>query len=148
MISVVSLYAGLFFAAFFAATILPAQSEAVLLALTATGAHPVWLLVVVASCGNVLGALVNWGVGRGIERFKNRKWFPVKESDLVKAQDWYGKYGRWSLLLSWVPFIGDPITVAAGVLRERLSVFLLLVGIAKTARYIALVAIYSQIAMV
>jgi membrane protein YqaA with SNARE-associated domain len=142
------LYAGLFSAAFFAATILPAQSEALLLALTATGNYPVWLLVAVASCGNVLGALVNWWLGRGVEHFKNRKWFPVKESSLVKAQNWYEKYGRWSLLLSWVPFIGDPITVAAGALRERLSVFLLLVGIAKTTRYIALVAIYAQIDMV
>lgn len=98
--------------------------------------HAPWLLVAVASAGNVLGACVNWALGRYIEHFKDRKWFPASPKTLEKAQSYYQRYGRWSLLLSWVPLIGDPITVMAGVMRERLPVFVLLVLIAKGGRYI------------
>lgn len=138
MIAALSAYAGLFAAAFLAATIVPAQSESVLVALLATGTLPAWSLVAVASVGNVLGSILNWWLGGQVERFKSRRWFPVSEEALAKAQASYAKWGRWSLLLSWVPIIGDPITVAAGVMRERLAVFAALVGIAKTARYVAL----------
>jgi len=131
-------YGGLFFAAFLAATIFPAQSEALLTGLLLRGGLTPWLLVLVASLGNVLGAVFNWALGRGIGRFQNKKWFPVKEKALARAREWYQRYGRWSLLLSWAPFIGDPLTVAAGIMRERLAVFLIFVGIAKTVRYIAL----------
>lgn len=135
------IYAGLFFVALLAATILPAQSELGLAGLVLTGDHPVALLVAVASAGNTLGAVVNWGLGRGIERFAGRRWFPVKPERLERAAGWYRRYGRWSLLLSWVPFIGDPLTVAAGVLREPLVTFLLLVALAKTGRYIVVAAL-------
>jgi membrane protein YqaA with SNARE-associated domain len=97
--------------------------------------------VAVASVGNVLGAVVNWGLGRGIERFAGRRWFPVTPDRLDRAAGWYGRFGRWSLLLSWAPIIGDPLTVAAGVLREPLASFLALVAIAKTGRYIAVAAL-------
>jgi membrane protein YqaA with SNARE-associated domain len=129
---------GLFLAAFVAATILPAQSEAVLVGLIYTGHYAVWILVAVASVGNVLGSVVNWLLGRGIERFRNRPWFPVKTTTLERAQVWYQRYGKWSLLLSWAPIIGDPLTVVAGVMREPFPVFLLLVTIAKVGRYVVL----------
>ncbi|MDN2567683.1 DedA family protein [Aquibium sp. A9E412] len=135
-----ALLGGLFAAAFLAATLLPAQSEALLVGLTAAGGLPVVLLVAVASLGNVLGAVVNWALGRGIERFRERRWFPAGPAALDRASAWYGRYGRWSLLLSWMPVIGDPLTLVAGVLREPLWRFLLLVGIAKTGRYAALAA--------
>ncbi|MBB3967286.1 MULTISPECIES: YqaA family protein [Rhizobium] len=134
-------YAGLFAIAFVAATILPAQSEAGLVALILSGKYSALLLVVVASVGNILGSLVNWLLGVGIERFRHRRWFPVKEAALDRAQRWYRRYGKWSLLASWVPVIGDPITVVAGVMKEPLPVFLLLVTIAKTARYAVLAVI-------
>lgn len=130
-------YVGLFLAALAAATILPMQSEAVLVGLVLADYSP-WLLVAVASVGNVLGSVVNWLLGRGIERFRDRSWFPVSEAGLMRAERWYRGYGKWSLLLSWVPVIGDPLTVIAGVLREPLSVFLLFVAIAKTCRYFVL----------
>ena len=135
-------YAGLFLTAFVAATILPMQSEAVLVGLLFTD-RPPWLLVTVASAGNVLGSVVNWLLGRGIERFRDRKWFPASGAGLVRAQRWYGRYGKWSLLLSWVPIIGDPLTVVAGVLREPFPMFLLLVTVAKVGRYLVLVAAVS-----
>ncbi len=131
---------GLFAIAFVAATILPAQSEAALVGLLVAGTHSPVLLVAVASLGNVLGAVVNWALGRGVERFRDRKWFPVSPSSLDRATGWYRKWGRWSLLLSWAPIGGDALTVAAGVLREPLWSFVVLVTIAKTARYIVLAA--------
>ncbi|WP_028319078.1 YqaA family protein [Desulfobulbus elongatus] len=133
-----SALAGLFLTAFLAATILPMQSEAVLVGLLLTGDYPAAGLLTVASCGNILGAACNWWLGRGIERFRHRSWFPVREQHLLRARQWYRRYGRWSLLLSWMPVIGDPLTVAAGIMREPLPVFLLIAGSAKIARYLVL----------
>ena len=135
-----SAYLGLFAIAFVAATILPAQSEAALVALLVAGGQPVWALVAAASVGNVLGAVVNWALGRSIERFRNRRWFPASPEKLEKARNWYHRYGKWSLLLSWLPIGGDAITIIAGVLREPLPTFLLLVFIGKGARYLVLAA--------
>ncbi len=131
---------GLFAIAFVAATILPAQSEAALVGLLVAGTVPPVLLVVVASLGNTFGAVVNWALGRGVERFRERKWFPVSPASLDRATGWYRRWGRWSLLLSWAPIVGDALTVAAGVLREPLWSFVVLVSIAKTARYVLLAA--------
>lgn len=134
-------YAALFWIAFLAATILPAQSEAALVALILAGAQPLPLLILAASAGNVAGSVVNWFLGRSVERFRGRRWFPVGDRALERAQGWYRRYGRWSLLLSWVPVIGDPLTLAAGILREPLGSFLALVTLAKVGRYVAVAAI-------
>ncbi|MGE8177458.1 YqaA family protein [Pseudomonas fluorescens] len=128
-------YLGLFFAAFGAATLLPLQSEAVLVGLLLNGEHALWWLLAVATFGNVLGSLLNWWLGRSIERFRERRWFPVSPVHLEKARTHYQRYGHWSLLLSWVPIIGDPLTLVAGVLREPMGRFLLIVTFAKGARY-------------
>ena len=136
-----SLYAGLFGVAFLAATILPAQSELGLAALIVSGDLNLGLLILFASLGNTLGAVVNWVLGRGVERLRDHRWFPASRDQLDRATGWYRKYGRWSLLLSWVPVIGDPLTLAAGVLREPFWSFLALVAIAKTGRYLAVAAI-------
>lgn len=132
---------GLFIAAFVAATLLPMQSEAALVAALLAGAWPPWLLVAVAGLGNVLGSLVNWGLGRGIDRFRDRAWFPVSPAALDRAGAWYRRFGKWSLLGSWLPIVGDPLTVVAGVLREPLPIFLALVTIAKLGRYLVLAAV-------
>ena len=108
-------YFGLFFAAFGAATLLPLQSEAVLVGLLLSDEYWLWSLLAVATLGNVLGSLVNWWLGRGLERFRDRRWFPVSPSHLEQARKHYQRYGHWSLLLSWVPIIGDPLTLVAGV---------------------------------
>ncbi len=134
-----AVYAGLFLAALAAATILPMQSEAVLVGLLLADYSP-GLLITVASVGNVLGSVINWLLGRGIERFRDRPWFPAGGAKLERAQRWYRRYGKWSLLLSWAPIIGDPITLVAGVLREPFPMFLLLVTIAKIGRYLVLAA--------
>ena len=131
-------YASLFFSALIAATVFPAQSEMVLVYLVQQAAHPVWALVVVASIGNVLGSVINYALGYSVHRFKDRRWFPASPKQMDRAQAFYAKWGRYSLLASWVPIIGDPITVVAGVLRDRFLVFLILVAIAKSGRYVVL----------
>lgn len=135
-----AVYAGLFLTALAAATILPMQSEAALVGLLMTDAYPVWVLLAVASIGNVLGSVINWLLGRGVERFRGRRWFPARPAALDRAQGWYRRYGKWSLLLSWAPVIGDPLTVVAGVLREPFPIFLILVTFAKVGRYLVLTA--------
>ena len=136
-----SVYLGLFLSAFGAASLLPLQSEAVLAGLLLGGAQPAAVLLAVASVGNVLGSVLNAALGRGIERFHDRRWFPVSAQRLEQAKLTYRRYGRWSLLLSWVPVIGDPLTLMAGVMREPWWSFLLLVTLAKTGRYLVLAAI-------
>lgn len=136
----ISSYAGLFLAAFGAATLLPMQSEAVLVGMLLSGHYTAATLLLVATLGNVLGSLLNWMLGRSVERFRHKRWFPVSEAKLEKAQRFYLRYGRWSLLLSWVPIIGDPLTMVAGVMREPLWSFLLIVTFAKGMRYLLLTA--------
>ncbi|PCR95917.1 hypothetical protein CP336_12990 [Pseudomonas fluorescens] len=131
-------YIGLFFAAFGAATLLPLQSEAVLVGLLVSDRYWLWGLLAVATLGNVLGSLVNWWLGRGLERFQGRRWFPVSPKHMDRARVHYQRYGHWSLLLSWLPVIGDPLTLIAGVMREPLGRFLLIVTLAKGARYAVL----------
>ncbi|MBU8540540.1 YqaA family protein [Falsiroseomonas tokyonensis] len=126
---------GLFVVALGAASLLPLQSEPLLVGLLLLGEQPAWLLVAVASAGNTLGSVINWALGRQLVRWQDRRWFPVKPEALDKASGWYRRWGHWSLLLSWAPIIGDPLTLAAGVLREPFWRFLPLVAIAKTGRY-------------
>lgn len=134
-------YLGLFASAFLAATILPFSSEAVLGTLSTVDGADFVVLWAVATAGNTLGAVVNWMLGRWCLHWQDRKWFPFKKNDLDKADAWFAKWGVWSLLLSWVPIIGDPITFAAGFLRVQFAVFVVLVLIAKGGRYVAVLAI-------
>lgn len=132
--SILAALGGLFLAAFGAATILPFQSELVFGALVLDETAPLWLLVLVASVGNTLGSVVNYGMGLFLEHWKGRRWFPASPRQLERAQRWYLKYGVWTLLLSWAPF-ADPFTIIAGVMRTPFWLFLTLVSLAKTGRY-------------
>ena len=127
--------------AFVAATVFPLQSEAVLVGLMLAGEQPVWALVLVASVANTAGSVVNWWLGGVIHRYRDRRWFPASPEQLARAEGWYRRWGHWSLMLSWAPIIGDPLTVIAGVLREPLWRFLILVALAKTGRYVTLALI-------
>lgn len=111
----IATYASLFIIAFAAATVLPLQSEFVVVGLLVAGKQPWPAIVAVASVGNILGSIVNWMLGRSFLRFQNKRWFPVSPRGLLCAEIWYRRYGRGTLLLSWVPIIGDPLTVIAGV---------------------------------
>ena len=133
-------YGALFLSALMAASFLPMQSEAVLIGLLVARQEPVTSLLVIATLGNVLGAVINWGLGRAVRRFEGRSWFPASQEQMQRAQRWYLRYGRWSLLASWLPIVGDPITVVAGALRESFWPFVALVTLAKGGRYIVLAA--------
>jgi len=131
----------LFATAFLAATIFPAQSELALGTLYIGGAYSAAVLVLVATLGNVLGSCANWWLGRGLLHFRTRKWFSISEAALARATERFNRFGVWSLLFAWVPFIGDPLTVAAGVLRTPFWLFVTLVTIGKAARYSVIILI-------
>ena len=133
--------AGLFWAAFLSATILPGSSEAVLLGLIALGGWSLAALIAVATVGNTLGSVVNWWFGLTVERWRGHPRFPVKPDEFERYRDWYRRWGVWSLLLAWVPVVGDPLTVMAGVMRTPLWIFLLVTGIGKLARYLAIAGV-------
>ena len=135
----------LFLSAFGAATLLPLQSEAVLVGLLIQAEHSALILIAVASQGNILGSCVNLYLGLKIEQFKDKKWFPVSEVKLNQAQNIYHRYGFWSLLLSWVPIIGDPITLIAGLMKENFIRFLWVVSIAKIGRYMCVYLIFKGV---
>ncbi len=128
----------LFFSAFGAATLLPLQSEAVLISSLHYSAYAPSLLIGVASIGNILGSCVNWYLGRSLLHFQQKRWFAFRPEQIVKSQALYAKYGSPLLLLSWVPVIGDPITLIAGFLKESFIRFILLVTLAKVSRYLVL----------
>ena len=129
------IYLSLFFISFLAATILPFSSELTLAGLIATSIYDNLLLLIVASFGNVLGSVVNWALGFYSRNFTTKKWFPFKEIQIERSSQWFGKFGKWSLLFAWVPVIGDPLTLSAGLLRVKFVEFLILVTIGKFSRY-------------
>lgn len=136
---------GLFTSALVSATVLPGTSEAVLTGLMAFKAAPTVTLVVVATVGNVAGSLINWLLGYYARSLENHPRFPVKKADMIRYEAMYAKYGRWSLFAAWVPLLGDPLTIAAGLARTPLIWFIPVVALAKGARYVAVAAIASQV---
>ncbi len=136
-----AVYGALFASAFLSATLLPGTSEAALVGLLVTGQGNAAALVAVATAGNVLGSLANWILGRFFAHFHDRPWFPVKATAYERACRWYARFGVWSLLFAWLPVVGDPLTLVAGVLRTDLRWFLPLVAVGKFARYLTVTAI-------
>lgn len=135
-------YLGMFLSAFLAATILPFSSEVVLSALFGSGLNG-FLLLLVASVGNVLGSIVNYVLGYKFGKDIATQKLKVSDVAFTRASDMFTRWGKWSLFLCWVPVIGDPITLVAGVLRSPLWFFVLVVTISKTARYTALLYVLS-----
>ena len=130
------IYLSLFAISFLAATILPFSSELTLAGLISTSNYDNLLLLIVASFGNVLGSAVNWALVFYSRNFTTKKWFPFKEIQIEKSSKWFTKFGKWSLLFAWVPFVGDPLTLVAGLLRIRFLDFIILVSIGKVSRYL------------
>lgn len=133
-------YLTLFFTAFVSATLLPSSSEVVLTAMVTKGEYLLWLLWLTATVGNVLGSCVNYWLGTQVIRFQDRKWFPVSQANIDKAQQRFEKYGVYSLFLAWVPIIGDPLTVVGGIFKVRWWTFLWIVTLGKGARYLVVLA--------
>ena len=134
---------GLFIVSFLSATLLPGTSEITLTGILATSKTPAGLVILAATLGNTAGACVNWAIGRFFSHFRHAGWFPVPPDRFERYQRWYEKWGIWSLLASWAPVIGDPLTVMAGIARTRFWLFVMIVLIAKAARYLALAGILN-----
>ena len=129
------IYLTIFTISFLAATILPISSELTLAGLIKTSNYNDLVLVSFASLGNILGSAFNWLLGFYLQNYTNEKWFPFKQRQINKASSWFQKIGIWSLLFAWVPVIGDPLTLVAGILRIRFSIFLFFVSLGKISRY-------------
>ena len=125
----------LFFTSFLAATIFPFSSELTLASLLNSDLYSSFLLVGTASLGNILGSVLNWLLGYYLLKYSSKKWFPFKQNQIDQASNWFKQFGFWSLLFAWVPIIGDPLTLVAGILRVKFSIFLVLVSIGKISRY-------------
>ena len=138
-------YLGLFVAAFLAATILPLSSEVVLSSLLLSGLPP-FPLIIIATIGNVLGSLTNYALGYWASKEVIKRWLKISDEEFVRAEQRFVKYGLFSLLFAWVPIIGDPLTVIAGILRIRLLWFVLLVATGKLIRYIVISQLVLQAA--
>jgi len=137
-------YLSLFLTAFIAATLFPLSSEALLATLIYQG-YGLWLLWLAATSGNILGSCVNWYLGRQLLRWQDRAWFPIKPAALARAQDHFLRYGKVSLLFAWLPIVGDPLTLLAGVMRVHFGLFLLLVGLGKALRYGVIIALAAKL---
>ena len=136
-------YFQLLIISFLAATILPFSSEVVLTSMYLSNSFETFFLLIFASIGNILGSITNWYLGKKITMFQDRKWFPVSPDQLNRSQKYFQKYGLWSLLLAWVPIIGDPLTLFAGALNVRFGIFFLLVSISKISRYVFILYLAS-----
>lgn len=137
-------YILLFFASFGAATLLPFYSEILLVSQLQAGLPPLWLWAF-ASSGNTLGAGVNWLIGLKLSHYADRRWFPARPKDLERAQGWFGRYGKWTLLMSWLPLGGDALTVVGGIMRIPLPTFFVLVALGKGVRYAILILGYNAL---
>ena len=135
-------YLSLFTLSFLAATLLPAASELFLTGLLASGYDAFWLWLV-ATLGNTLGSVVNYGLGRYLLHFQARRWFPFKAESMQKSERWFNRYGVWSLLLAWAPVFGDVLTFIAGVLRVNFMLFVVLVMLGKGVRYAILLQAFA-----
>ncbi|WP_236328072.1 YqaA family protein [Enterobacter bugandensis] len=121
--------ASLFASSFLSATLLPGNSEVVLVAMLLSGVSQPWLLVLIATMGNSLGGLTNVILGR---------FFPLREKSCwqEKAVGWLKRYGAATLLLSWMPVIGDLLCLLAGWMRISWGPVLFFLCLGKALRYV------------
>jgi len=136
-------YLTVFGVSFLAATLIPMSSEVVLASLISATNQDIFILWLLATVGNTLGGMINWALGVYCLRWQDRKWFPFKANQHDRAEKWFRRYGTWTLLLAWLPIVGDPLTFAAGILRVSLYVFVVFVSAGRGARY-AIVAAATQ----
>jgi membrane protein YqaA with SNARE-associated domain len=125
----------LFCVSFLAATVLPVASEWLLAGLVARSVD-ITAAVAVATAGNTLGAVTTWAIGMWGGAWVMRRWLRISDSDRIRAEHWYGRWGSWSLLLAWLPIVGDPLCLVGGMLKVPLMRFTLLVAAGKAVRYL------------
>ncbi len=124
----------LFFSALISSTLLPGGSEALLLYRVHEGGNA-YALVMIATIGNVLGSLITYGLGRLGNEVIHKKWLGMDDKKIERAESWFGRYGQVALLFAWLPIVGDPLCLVAGLLRSSMLWFIVLVTLGKCARY-------------
>lgn len=139
-------YAGLFAVSFAAATVLPLGSEAAVALMAATGYNHLAVFLI-ATAGNVLGSLVNYAVGKWGRRFVRAPWLRIDPRQLARGEAVYGRWGAPILFFAWMPIVGDPLTLAAGVLKVPLPVFIFWVALGKALRYVLVITGASAVVM-
>ena len=132
-------YLILFITSLISATLFPLGSEALLIYDIKEG-YNLYLLLLFATIGNSLGSVINYFLGLKGEEYLLKKSL-IKESYIIKCKNYFDKYGLYTILFSWLPIIGDPITFVAGILKYDLKKLLIFVIIAKFSRYLFLVII-------
>lgn len=132
-------YLLIFTSAFLSATLLPGSSEVVVVSQIMSYPEDGFWIWLTASLGNTLGSVVNWLLGLYLLHFQHRRWFPVRQKQMERAQHWFQKYGVWSLLMAWAPVVGDALPLVAGMMKVRFRVLLTLVFIGKGIRYLAVI---------
>jgi membrane protein YqaA with SNARE-associated domain len=129
-------YLSLFLLSFLASTLIPLGSEWLLVAMLLARYDPT-RVVAVATAGNYLGALTSYAIGLYGGEFLKLRVLRMDDRATLKAERFYGRFGSYSLLFSWLPIVGDPLCLVGGVFRVRLLRFSLLVFSGKLARYAA-----------
>ncbi len=132
----------LFFSALVSATLMPGGSEALLAYRLHQGGDP-WALVLCATAGNVLGSLITYALGRAGNAALHRRWLRIDEARLARAERWFARFGQPVLLFAWLPVVGDPLCLVAGLLKSPLVWFVPLVALGKLARYAAVAGVFA-----
>ncbi len=127
-------YLGLFLVSFLAATLVPLGSEIFVAVMAVSGYDP-WFVFAVATSGNTLGSITNYYVGKLGTNFLLSRYIKVDSQKRQKAEKMYQKWGSPILSLAWIPIIGDPLTVVAGVFNLDLWIFTFWVALGKSFRY-------------
>lgn len=124
----------LFFSALISSTLFPGGSEALLIYRLQDVASNPYLLITMATLGNVLGSIITYYMGKYGFQFSHR-WFHISPAKQQQAETYFKRWGTPALLFAWLPIIGDPLCLVAGALRYNIYVFIALVGIGKLTRY-------------
>jgi len=137
-------YWTLFFSALISSTLMPGGSEALLSYLIIDGGN-VYMLVAIATLGNVLGSLITYGMGRFLNQTFQNSRFRMNPKHLSTAETWFAKFGQPALIFAWLPIVGDPLCFIAGMMRSHVMLFVLLITIGKFLRYAVLAAIVGSV---
>ncbi len=137
-------YLGLFVVSYLSATVVPFSEQFAVVGMLTLGYSAV-IIVIVATAGSFLGALTNYFVGQKGSEFVFSRYISIDEKNLNRAEGFFGRWGSFVLLFSWLPLLGDAITVVAGVLHLDLRVFTIWVLIGRLARQIIVVLLATHI---
>ena len=133
-------YPGVFLVSLLASTLIPFSNEVVVMAMPALG-YEFWQIIIWATAGGYAGSLFNYFVGKKGGEFVLSRWVKVKPERWAQAEEAFQRWGNWALFFAWLPFIGDPLTIVAGVFHVDWRLFSVLVFTGKFLRFIVLLQV-------